>query len=91
MLGIEALNFSLIAFENITDYNTNHAFVKGVMPTGRTFHGEDNMWRAITSVATYFGIIAWESATAFVCWTATMLAGRSPRPSTSFELPYSSC
>ena len=89
MLGIEALYFTLVAFGNITDYYTNYAFVKGVMSMDTTFHDKDLMWRAITSVAlyhvAYIGIIAWESATAVVCWAATVLGARSLRTSSSFE------
>ena len=89
MLGIEALYFTLVAFSNITDYYTNYAFVKGVMSMDTTFQDKDLMWRAVTSVAlyhvAYVGIIAWESATAVVCWVATVLGARSLRSSTSFE------
>ena len=58
------------------------------MSMDTTFHDKDLMWCAITSVAlyhvAYVGIIAWESATAVVCWVATVLGTRSLRASTSF-------
>ena len=89
MLDIQALYFSLVAFGNIPNFSANYAFVKGVMSMDTTFHDKDLMWRAITSVAlyhvAYVGIIAWESATAVVCWVATVLGTRSLRASTSFE------
>jgi predicted small integral membrane protein len=88
MLDIQALYFSLVAFGNIPNFSANYAFVKGVMSMDTTFHDKDLMWRAITSVAlyhvAYVGIIAWESATAVVCWVATVLGTRSLRASTSF-------
>ncbi len=47
------------------------------------------MWRTVTNVAlyhiAYIGIIAWEAATALVCWVATVLGARSLRSSSSFE------
>jgi predicted small integral membrane protein len=99
MLGIEALYFSLVTFGNITDYYTNYAFVKGVMSMDTTFHDKDLMWRAVTNVVlyhiAYVGIIAWESATALVCWVATVLGARSLRSSArsngSREHQYSVC
>ena len=89
LLGIEALYFSLVAFGNITDYYTNFAFVKGVMSMDTTFRDKDLMWRAVDNVAlyhiAYIGIIFWESATAVVCWVATVVGARSLRSSASFE------
>ncbi len=89
LLGIEALYFSLVAFGNITDYYTNFAFVKGVMSMDTTFHDKDLMWRAVDNVAlyhiVYVGIIVWESATAVVCWAATVQGARFLRSSASFE------
>ena len=64
-------------------YGTNFAFVEGVMTMETTFRDEDLMWRAVTSGAlhhvAYVGIIAWEAATAVVCWVAAFLAARSFR------------
>jgi predicted small integral membrane protein len=89
LLGIEALYFSLVAFGNITDYYTNFAFVKGVMSMDTTFRDKDLMWRAVDNVAlyhiAYIGIILWESATAVVCWVATVVGARSLRSPASFE------
>jgi predicted small integral membrane protein len=89
LLGIEALYFSLVAFGNITDYYTNFAFVKGVMSMDTTFRDKDLMWRAVDNVAlyhiAYIGIIFWESATAAVCWVATVVGARSLRSAASFE------
>ena len=89
LLGIEALYFSLVAFGNITDYYTNFAFVKGVMSMDTTFRDKDLMWRAVDNVTlyhiAYIGIIFWESATAVVCWVATVVGARSLRSWASFE------
>jgi predicted small integral membrane protein len=79
LLGIEALYFSLVAFGNLTDYYTNFAFVEGVMSMDTTFQDKGLMWRAVGNVAlyhiVYVGIIAWESATAVVCWLGGLCTG----------------
>lgn len=90
LVGIVALYFTLIAFGNITDYGTNFAFVKHVMGMDTTFRDGDLMWRAITNSIllhlSYAGLILWETATAVVCWIATVLTIRSFRQSgTAFE------
>ena len=66
--------FTLVAFGNLTDYDSNWQFVR---------HDSTLTWRAITSPALqsvgYWLIIAWEAATAVVLWigTARLLRARS--------------
>jgi predicted small integral membrane protein len=65
-----AVQMALIAFGNITDFGTNHAFVQHVLAMDTTFKSPNTMWRAITSSglqdAAYIVIIAWETVSAIV-------------------------
>jgi predicted small integral membrane protein len=70
LTGMTAVLIGLAAFGNVTDYDTNEAFVKHVLAMDTTFKSPNMMWRAITSpavaTAVYLAIIAWEWATAIV-------------------------
>lgn len=50
LIGIAAiaLHMTLAALGNITDYNTNWAFVQHVLAMDTTFHAPALMWRAVT-------------------------------------------
>lgn len=75
---VNALYIFLVALGNITDYDTNFAFVQHVLSMDTTNFGQkagqgldpDVMWRAITSPVVwnlgYIGIIVWEAACAVV-------------------------
>jgi predicted small integral membrane protein len=67
-----AVLYSLIVFNNITDYGSNYEFVRHVMMMDDTFPGNRGMWRAIKSpllhTAFYLSIIAWESITMLWFW-----------------------
>lgn len=67
-----ALFFTLVAFNNVTDYYSNYFFVKHVLSMDTTFEGNKGMWRAITSPtlhhAFYVGIMLAEALAAFLCW-----------------------
>lgn len=84
---ITAVQMALIAFGNMTDYETNHQFVVHVLAMDTTFQSPNMMWRAITSPAlvtiVYVAIIVWETVSALVLIAATVawvraLAGRGP-------------
>ncbi|MFD1147903.1 DUF2165 domain-containing protein [Saccharothrix hoggarensis] len=70
LTGITALYMSLVVFGNVTDYDTNHAFVQHVLAMDTTFGSPNTSWRAITSptlvTIAYVLIILWEAATALV-------------------------
>jgi len=70
LTAMTALQMTLIAFGNITDFGTNQAFVQHVLAMDTTFRSPDMMWRAITSPGlqntAYVVIIAWEVLTALV-------------------------
>jgi predicted small integral membrane protein len=78
-----AVFYTLVVFNNITDYGSNHEFVRHVLMMDSTFPANRGMWRAINSpemhTAFYVAIIAWEFATMLLCWwggfrLATMLS-----------------
>ncbi|MBN4066809.1 DUF2165 domain-containing protein [Simkania negevensis] len=78
-----ALMFSLIAINNMTDYNTNFALMKTVVGM-ETITATNVKWRAITNPigqhAAYISIILWESVTAILGWIGAigmLKAGRS--------------
>ncbi|HEY3464405.1 MAG TPA: DUF2165 domain-containing protein, partial [Amycolatopsis sp.] len=70
LTAMTALQMTLIAFGNITDFGTNQAFVQHVLAMDTTFRSPDMMWRAITSPGlqntAYVVIIVWETLTALV-------------------------
>jgi predicted small integral membrane protein len=69
-----ALYYTLVVFNNLTDYNSNYQFVKHVLSMDTTFPGNHGLWRALPypSVFTLFfgGIITWESVTMLLTWFA---------------------
>jgi len=67
-----ALFYSLIVFNNITDYNSNYQLVRHILMMDSTFSNNNGMWRAMNSPTVhtifYITIIAWESITMLLCW-----------------------
>jgi predicted small integral membrane protein len=67
-----ALLASLVAFNNITDYATNFAFVRHVFLMDTTFPDNGILYRSIDQAwvhhAGYIAIIALEVLTATLCW-----------------------
>ena len=67
-----AIFYSLVVFNNITDYGSNYEFVRHVLMMDSTFPGNRGMWRAIHSpllhTAFYLSIITWETITMLLCW-----------------------
>ncbi|QTR05415.1 DUF2165 domain-containing protein [Saccharothrix algeriensis] len=70
LTAISAGYLVLVVLGNITDYGTNHAFVRHVLAMDTTFRSPGTAYRAITNptavTAAYVLIIAWEAATALV-------------------------
>ena len=78
LVACNALYIFLVALGNITDYDTNFAFVQHVLSMDTTNFGAaegsgldpDVMWRAITDPVVwniaYIGLIIWESLAALV-------------------------
>jgi len=67
-----AVFYSLVVFNNLTDYGSNYQFVRHVLMMDSTFPGNRGMWRALNSpalhTAFYVSIIVWEVATMALCW-----------------------
>ena len=85
LLAAIAFFFTLVAFNNLTDFDSNYQFVRHVLMMDSTFPGNHGMWRAIRApwihVAFYLGIIAWEILNAVLGWwgcIALFRALRSP-------------
>jgi len=67
-----ALFASLVTFGNVTDYNTNFAFVEHVLAMDTIFPFSTIKYRAITSPALHHAaydlVIAVEAVIALLCW-----------------------
>jgi predicted small integral membrane protein len=67
-----ALYYTIVVFNNITDYNSNHQFIRHVLMMDSTFPDNSAMWHAINSPAIhtlfYITVILWESLTMILCW-----------------------
>jgi predicted small integral membrane protein len=72
LVAAVALLASLVAFGNLTDYNTNFAFVQHVMSMDTIYSFSTIRYRAISTPAlhhaAYAVIIAAEVVTAILCW-----------------------
>jgi predicted small integral membrane protein len=71
LLGV-ALFFSLVVFNNTTDYDSNYQFVRHVLMMDSTFPGNHGMWRAMKGprihTIFYLSIICWEALTCILSW-----------------------
>jgi predicted small integral membrane protein len=78
-----ALFYTLVVFNNLTDFDSNYEFVRHVLSMDSTFPGNHGMWRALPSpaihLAFYCGIIAWEAVTTILCWWAVVAMVRTVR------------
>jgi predicted small integral membrane protein len=67
-----ALYYTVLVFNNTTDYDSNFQFIRHVLMMDSTFPNNSGMWRAINSLSIhtlfYITIIAWESLTMILCW-----------------------
>jgi predicted small integral membrane protein len=67
-----ALFYTLVVFNNLTDFDSNYQFVHHVLAMDTTFPGNHGMWRALTLPAEhlvfYWSIIAWETVTMVLLW-----------------------
>lgn len=90
LLAAVALFYTLVVFNNLTDFESNYQFVRHVLSMDSTFPGNRGMWRALTSPAVhlvfYITIIAWEIATAILLWWgAARLLSTLRRPAIEFN------
>jgi predicted small integral membrane protein len=85
-----ALFYTLVVFNNLTDFDSNYQFVRHVLMMDSTIPGNNGMWRAITSpaihLAFYIGIIAWEIVTTILLWWGAIELVRALRkPAAQFN------
>ncbi len=85
-----AIFYTLVIFNNLTDFNSNYQFVRHVLSMDTTFPGNHGMWRAIDAptihLIFYWSIIAWEIATAILLWWGAIELLRALRkPSAAFN------
>ncbi len=68
---------SIVVFNNLTDYDSNYAFIDHVLKMDTTFPDNRGMWRAIDSPflhhAIYCLIIFVEATIAVLCWLAVRI------------------
>ncbi|MEU4800888.1 DUF2165 domain-containing protein [Actinosynnema sp. NPDC023587] len=83
LTAITGVYMGLVVWGNVTDYETNRAFVQHVFAMDTTFRSPGTMYRAVTDqtavTAAYALIIAWEALTAAVLLAALVawLRGRA--------------
>lgn len=85
LLAAIAFYFTLVVFNNVTDFESNYQFVRHVLSMDSTFAGNRGMWRAIHSPALqltfYLGVIAWETVNAALGWWGVVSMLRALRAS----------
>ncbi len=85
-----AVFYSLVVFNNTTDYGSNYQFVRHVLMMDGTLPGNRGMWRALNGpawhTAFYASIIAWETVTMLLCWWGGVRLARAlPGSAASFH------
>ncbi len=86
-----AFYYSLVVFNNLTDYGSNYQFVRHTLTMDTTFPGNHGMWRAIHAPAMttvfYLTIIGLEITIMILCWWGgTRMARSLKRDSSTFHL-----
>jgi predicted small integral membrane protein len=82
--------YTLVVFNNLTDFGSNYQFVHHVLAMDDTSAGNHGMWRALPSpriqLAFYISLIAWEIAnTILLWWGAVNLLRAAKRPAALFN------
>jgi predicted small integral membrane protein len=90
LLAGVAIFYTLVVFNNLTDFNSNYQFVRHVLMMDTTIPGNHGMWRALTSPLAdnvfYIAVIVWEIVTAILLWWGCIALLRAlKRPAPSFE------
>jgi predicted small integral membrane protein len=90
LLSGVAFFYTLVVFNNLTDYGSNAQFVRHVLAMDTTSPGNHGMWRSISSPAVdtvfYLSIIGWEIVTGFLLWWGILRLVRAfRRPATFFN------
>lgn len=70
-----SLYISIVALNNVTDYNSNYEFVKHVLLMDTTFKDNQLLWRSISSpfiyTIAYLFLIIFEIITAILSWVGS--------------------
>ncbi len=76
LVAASAFFYTLVVFNNLTDYSSNYQFVQHVLLMDSTFPGNHAMWRAIhpgwIHTAFYDSMIAWEVISMLLTWAGTV-------------------
>lgn len=79
IVGAIALFFTLVSFNNLTDFETNRSFISQVVSLD-TVQNHNISWRAVVQpglqLSIYLGFIAWEIATALLLWIGALRIAR---------------
>lgn len=79
MIAMMAILFSLIAFDNIIDFQTNWQFVQHVLKMdtiGETAVKSRAIYNVNFQLFTYYTIIFWEICIALTLWSGTFVMGK---------------
>jgi predicted small integral membrane protein len=90
LVAAVAFFYTVVVFNNLTDYASNYQFVHHVLLMDTTFPGNHGMWRSIhvlgLQTVFYVGIIAWEALTMALTWVGVFKLARAVRgPATAFN------
>jgi predicted small integral membrane protein len=82
--------YTLVVFNNLSDFNSNYEFIRHVLSMDSTFPGNHAMWRAMPWPAIhlffYWTIIAWEFVTGVFAWWGVIRLVRALRgPADAFN------
>jgi predicted small integral membrane protein len=85
-----ALYYTLVVFDNLTDFGSNYEFIQHVLSMDTTIPGNHGMWRAMPSPGMqlffYWTIILWESVTMVLAWWGGVRLTRAlRRPANTFN------
>jgi predicted small integral membrane protein len=76
-----AFFYSVVVFNNLTDYDSNYQFVRHALMMDSTFPNNRGMWRALNSPTIhtifYISTILWESITMILCWWGALRLARA--------------
>lgn len=76
LVAAAAFYFTLVVFNNLTDYGSNYGFVSHVLQMDTTFPENQGMWRAIHVPGIYHVayacIILTEAVIAVLCWAGAV-------------------
>ncbi len=84
-----ALFYTLVVFNNLTDFGSNYEFIRHVLSMDSTIPGNHGMWRALTSptvhLVFYWLIIGWEVVTTILAlWGLVHLVRTLRMPASDF-------